>query len=377
MKLLLVYVWKHHNRMMETLQGLLEEYGMTVDVICIGDYSFTSRTNTFCFRVYNTFYKTIGHIPSARVRSKSYCIFRKWIWTLFFKSYDLIDFNANIYDYELFIKGCENYHIPFDITLWGSDTLRATKEDFIRKEHVFKYCRKIKGIPKLLNVVSKEYGTRYDHKFHVAHFGNTNFPVIDRITEKTMSEWTRNLGISKDNKITVVCGYNRMSTQQHFIMLEALKDLDEKQKKQILVVLPMNYGIIETEYIKKVKEFMSGIGIEYTIIEDFLSAEPLAVLRLKGDIVINAQITDAFCGALMESLYCEKIVMIADWLDYPEYNDNGVYLIKYSKDELKDKLQDVLINFNEYKMKTKGNKERLYQVSSWDNAKHEWYGAYM
>lgn len=377
MRLLLVYPWKHHHRMIETLQSLLEENGLTVDVFCIDDYSYTSRTNTFCFRVYKTFYKTIRHIPSSRVRTKIYPIFKKWIWPLYFKSYDLVEFHANIYEYDPFIKGCEKYRIPFDIILWGSDTLRATKEDFVRKEHVFRNCRKIIGIQKLLQVISKEYDSRYDDKFHVAHFGNSNFPVIDRISEKTISEWAQKLAISREDKMTVVCGYNRMSTQQHFIMLEALNALNKELKSKILVVLQMNYGCKEPQYIRKVKEYMVGIGIEYTILEDFLSAEPLAALRLAGDIVINAQTTDALCSSLPDSLYCEKIVMIADWLDYPEFDENGVFYIKYSKNNLKEKIEDVLTNYTEYKKKAEGNKERIYHVSSWNNTKLEWYKAYM
>ena len=87
------------------------------------------------------------------------------------------------------------------------------------------------------------------------------------------------------------------------------------------------------------------------------------------------QTTDAFCGALQDHLYCENVVIIADWLDYPEYDNNNVFYIKTSKEDLYNNILYSIEHYEELKEKTQSNKEKLKKLTSWSNVLPAWIEA--
>ena len=99
----------------------------------------------------------------------------------------------------------------------------------------------------------------------------------------------------------------------------------------------------------------------------------MASLRKQTDIAINTQTTDAFCAALKEHLYCDNIVIIADWLDYPVYDMNQIYYIKSSKENLTDNIKYAIDNYETLKVKAMENRYKLYRCTSWNAVIEGWY----
>ena len=54
-----------------------------------------------------------------------------------FKNYTLIDFHSYSVSYNNMMKKCVTNNISFDITLWGSDVMRASDHDMLIKEYGF------------------------------------------------------------------------------------------------------------------------------------------------------------------------------------------------------------------------------------------------
>ena len=159
------------------------------------------------------------------------------------------------------------------------------------------------------------------------------------------------------------------------MIIDSIKQLPLKLKDKIHIVVPMTYSA-NKGYIDSINTYLCSIGVSYKIITSFLSPKQLALLRQLSNIVINAQTTDAFCGALQEFLYCGNIVMIAEWLNYPLYDRNDVFYIKFSRENLTEKLKQIIENYTLFVNQTKDNQTKIYDIVSWNNVIPIWLKAY-
>ena len=146
-------------------------------------------------------------------------------------------------------------------------------------------------------------------------------------------------------------------------------------KDKIHIVVPMTYSA-NKNYIESINSYLSSIGVSYKILTTFLSPKQLALLRQVSNIVINAQTTDAFCGALQEFLYCGNIVLIAEWLNYPLYDRNDVFYVKFSRENLTVKLEHIIENKYIYTNRAKDNRMKIYNIVSWNSVIPTWINAY-
>src|SRR5690606_2459589 len=126
------------------------------------------------------------------------------------------------------------------------------------------------------------------------------------------------------DKLMVTCGYNGSKAQQHSIIINAIRGMDEGIKAKIFLVFPMTYGG-DLNYLKSIQASLNGLQIPYLLISKSLSDVDVAKLRIETDITINIQISDAFSASLQEHLFAQNLLLVGDWLPYQILTDNQVF----------------------------------------------------
>lgn len=374
MRVLLLYIYPNHKRTMETMSSLLREHGIYNDVICVRNFDWIHNSDLHIIPLFKKLSKLQNTFRPYRFREKYISFFNQNIMKLLFSFYDKVDIHAFRFENLFWTRKCIDWKIKYDITLWGSEVLRASEQELLDVEWGYREANSIRGIENMFHRLSKVFEHKYEDKMIKTYFGNTNYNVINNVSIEKAYDIAKTLGIKLPDKYTLTCGYNGHPQQQHSIIIEALQQLPETGKQKIHVVIPMTYGFDES-YYQEIKQKIDATGISYIILKRYLKPEELAALRITPDIVINTQTTDAFCGALQEHLYCKNIVIIGDWLEYPQYDDNDVFYIKASKDSLNRKIQYALDNIDLLKNKTFHNTPRLKNLTSWDTVMPTWVKA--
>lgn len=343
----------------------LKEYGVYADTICIANF-YTERNTNIKWPSYIEYgFKYVYNSREGIVRRVIRKVYRERLIQRLLYLYELVDFHAYYRIYNKYMRTCINKNVKFDITLWGSDIMRANEESKKLLRYGFKHCYRIKLSDNLHDVLQESYGTIYDEKCRIVYFGNSDLPVIDSLTDSEIEEIKQKLyGDTKGKKI-VVCGYNNIPFQNHENMIEALSKLSEEEKKAIHVVLPMTYGG-KKKYRNNIRSQIEEQLVSYTLLDTFLDTKEVAVIRKTADIVINVQDTDAIAGSLQDHLYCGNVCIFGEWLNYSPYTNNDIYYIKTSMDGIADHLKDVLHNYEKYQGLISGNHEKIKSLFSWE-----------
>lgn len=371
MKVLLCYQHVHHARMVRKLSDLLKENGVENDALCFCNYELIHNSNDLLVTFICSLFRFLNRINSKKIRNICQPIIPHILMRLLLKRYDKIDFQSYWGDNLNWSYTCYTWGIKYDITVWGSEVLRASDESLLMIEDGYKHANAIRAVDKILDRLSSVYQGRYNQKMIKAYFGNSNYDVIDALEKNKSFSLAQKLRIRVPGKLTVTCGYNGVKEQQHLLILDSISGLSQFHKDQIHLVIPMTYEL-DNEYLLVIKQKLDSIDVSYTILDSFLSTEELASLRKESDIVINAQTTDAFCGAIQDHLYCGCVLIIADWLDYPQYDNNDVYYIKTSRDKMTSDIEFAITNFDSLKEKTNSNVSKLRTLSSWDSVMKMW-----
>lgn len=354
----------------------MEHYAIYADALCLDKYQFMSTCH---IDIRTRFILWIGRMAK---KIHPYSI-QEWIinylernsFHYIFKNYDCIDLHSFMDYYQNIVSNCIANGHQYDITVWGSDVLRASDKNFMDREIGYKNCMHIKGFDKLLNVISFKYAHRYDEKLIPAYFGTSSFSMLDDVSEEERVQLSKNLDIYYPDKILVTCGYNASPSQQHSIIIDAVSKMSSDDKERIHVILPMTYDKAEPYYSETVS-LLDKANVAYTVLDHFLTKRELAALRIQSQVMIDVQITDSFNGALRATLYVENITLIADWLEYPPYDREKVYYISINESNLTSTLHSIVNNFEEYKQKCNGNKEKLKRLVSWEYCIKPWVDSY-
>ena len=203
MKILIIYPWIHHSRMIEELARRLSEEGIITDAICINDYELISNSKNIFLPFFCKIGRKLRKI-SEKSRNEIYSDWFEWhIITLLFRMYDVVDFHAYYNHYYKMINACIKNNIKYDITLWGSDVLRSSKDTFSQMEYGYKNAKHIKGNPNLLERVSIAYNGIYNDKFRETIFGNSNLTNIDSFPLNEFKQEINELIGNINNKIII------------------------------------------------------------------------------------------------------------------------------------------------------------------------------
>lgn len=280
------------------------------------------------------------------------------------ENYDLIDFHVFHNQYDAVINNFLDKKIV-KITNWGSDFYRADNSRREQQRRIYNKCNCIQLVTKAMKTDFLEYYHDFENKIKIANFGVFQFDLIDKVINRTYLSRFKNK--KTNGKLLVLCGHNGSKGQQHKTIIQALNSLNQLTKNRIYLVFPMTYGS-EKKYLKEIELELEKTNIPFMLLKDYLSDNEIAKLRLEMDLVINIQITDAFSGSLQEHLYAGNLLLVGDWLPYSLLDENQVFYKKCNLENLSNQIFDCIENFDLYKKMTVGNREKMYNISSWNVA---------
>ena len=386
--ILLVYPYPNQKKLVQSYISNIRKCGHKIEYVCIGNLDVSgvekfrispvmekhfSNAKRFVDQVENLS-KILrfkgGRKLSVKLRIYAYRKMAETILPLL-SQFDFVDFHAFEKTYDTLIRYCRNNYIPYDITFWGSDLMRASEKRIQDMVGGIEGARYLKMADSLKDVFVKKYGDVYDSKLKVVRLGNTNLDKIMEQDDVKTSIIKKNIYGEIEDKLIIILGYNASPYQNHSIMLDAIEKLDDDKKNNLLVVLPMTY-LGTSEYISFIRNRALKTGTPFILLDSFLSEEELIMLRKTADIVINIQDTDANSASLQDHLFCEELLLIGDWLNYIPYFQENVYYIRVNRENLKDKLSDAITNYKSLRDNCCGNREKIYRIGGWDNVIKAW-----
>ena len=282
--------------------------------------------------------------------------------------YDLVNIQL-LADYDAFYPFIMD-NTKVVVSYWGSDLLQASDKDLAKQKKWLKRSD-------IITVQSDELEKALIEKHKGLDIGNkvrkSLYPVNQDIF-KTISE---NLSKKQsDNKVMISIGYNASENQNHLRILDQIDGLSRDLKVGIRLYVHMSYGGSKA-YLKAVENKLAGINVAYELNTKFLTDSEMAMKRIASDVFIHLPTTDAFCAALSESLIAENIVITGDWLPYALYEKHNVYMEKVSDiNQLADRLEKVIQDFQEKKTQCKNNQNRVLEIVDQERSVDSWYNIF-
>ena len=236
-------------------------------------------------------------------------------------------------------------------SFWGSDLLRQT-EKYLKSEEM--YLRNYELISAdgytLKNAYERIYH-KLNVKFEMIPYGVSLISYIDKYSSD-VNACKKKFDFPLNKKIVAI-GYNAIKQQQHDKVMDALKNIADK------------------DYVPNLIKKIENSGFEYKIIKDYLSMDDLAKLRIATDIFINAQTTDAFANSFIENVYTKSIIINAKWLHYPELDMFPLYVNEFSDFNeipslLEKRIDDEKLEWN----------KKCIENRTWENCRKQWAKAY-
>lgn len=371
---LLIYQYYHHREMVEQLIRRVGEKGIRMDVLCWDNLHYSGlglKGLWGCCHSIITLCK--GGLISKVVRKLSG---RRIVKTII-NRYGLVDFHAFSECYLPLMKYCVKHRIQYDITLWGSDIMRANERSVKRKEFGFSFCRYIKASDNLQRVVTEKYQQRFDDKYRTVYFGSNGFEDIEGALKAFPDINSMKSAFIPEamGRIVMTCGYNGSPAQNHLRILNETEKLPTDILGRIFLLIPLTYGATES-YVRDVREALTKVGVPYALFTNRLSSDSIAIIRLVSDIVVNMQETDAFSASLREHLYCGNVLIVGDWLDYVQLDRRQVFYKRASFEGLVPSIIETVKNLDEYKRASASNRQKMIDLTSWDAVIGAWAESY-
>lgn len=255
------------------------------------------------------------------------------------------------------------------VSLWGSE--------FSGRRPIIAYLQKklyrgadIITLPtlELLERFNMHYKSQFRHKLRVGRFPS---PLSEKILSLNMTkeEAKRHFSIPEDH-ITVALGYNSQPGQQHFKILENLKNLPDN----VCLLVNTQFGG-DKRYREELKRRVKVSGIKHRFFEDYISDEEMAMLRKATDIMIQVQKADAFSASMQEILAVGNIVITGDWLPYKALED--AFMLKMPRVEaISSYLPYAIDHLPSLEERCKHNPEIIKKISNNDEIMNEWFKLY-
>ncbi len=259
-----------------------------------------------------------------------------------------------------------------NIYIGGSDFYRTSETGLNYKEKLVNLADWI-GTGNTETI--REFIKRYPHAQNKTVMANFGIPTLDYLVAndgKVKIERRRELGIPED-KIIIACGYNAGEAHQHLKIIRALEMVEEHEKDRIFLLFLMTYPKNRDEYIDEVVKEAIDAGFRCKVVTSFLSYEQMAQYEECLDVLISMQTTDQLSSTILENLYCGNIIVAGNWLPYGILSEMGLFFVSFGdEEELKDVIEDILFRKDEYLGYCKQNRDKVYDLSSWDNAVKLW-----
>lgn len=305
--------------------------------------------------------KLVASIPKNRT---TVFLLRKLLYNAILKSvqkdFDAIDVH---YFSDTYVRFLKKMGKPYKITTWGSDFYRESQKCLEKKRSVYLNAKNIQVETSTVMKDMVAYEPGLKEKIRICNFGVDILNEIDQLLSRGYSE--KLIKCPKDTTI-VTCGYNGTIAQQHLMILEQIKNLDDDIKRRIYLCIPATYGLTDS-YEADLEVKLKEIGVKYVIIKNRLSEIDLAKLRLETDVVINMQTSDSLSSSLLQHLYAGNVLLLGDWLPQDTYKEYGIHYRTVTENNLTETLAKVLRNLFLEKMEYKDNHDKIGTFATWDS----------
>ena len=261
------------------------------------------------------------------------------------------------------------------VTVWGDELLRHNKKALAKFEKYYSAADAITvATKKMYAAFLDAYGEKYAERLFINKFAIGLFERIDDVKSKhTRETLCRQFGIKDPNKYIVFVGHNGRSAQRHTEITKALQSLPREYVSKITLLYTMTYGVPSEAYIEEMITAAREIGCDFVVLREFMDEETAARLRCICDVLLHAQLTDAFSGSIQESLYSGSVILNGSWLPYEELPDYRECMVLYDDvSQLSQQLMAVLDQYDAYKDKFSANKEILRNLSSKEVTTRQW-----
>lgn len=208
------------------------------------------------------------------------------------------------------------------LSYWGGDIEDKSPSVVKLREKCFDYANAITvTVRETYNEFQRIYGDCFNEKLHICRFATEGLECIKKISvEKSREDCRKNYGV-KDGKVCVTVGYSAYAAQHQDKCLEIIASLPASIRDKMYVIVPMQYGRYDKEYIERVHNAAEICGTDCCILEEFVPFEISAQLAIATDIYLHLRDTDAFSNALKEHVFAGSRVIKGDWLKYPELDE--------------------------------------------------------
>lgn len=312
--------------------------------------------------------KTIGIFAKIpKIRSSLGC----YLWSRYivkkYGHFDLVHIHGICISRANIGKYLRKHAEKLVITVWGDELFRRSAKQLEQNKIYYDIADIITvSTGDMYNRFLEVYGSEYAEHVVKNKFAVGILDKID-IAKKQYSncELRESFGINNQDKKLIFIGHNGREAQRHFELTEAVSKLPEDLKKNIYLVYTMTYGVKNEKYLSELEELAKATGCEYIILTEFLNEERTAKLRAICDIMLHAQLTDAFSASICECLYAGAIVINGSWLAYNDLPDCHSRFVEYKDmQELPDRLISVLNDYELYRRRMDSNHQAVYNLCS-------------
>lgn len=261
-----------------------------------------------------------------------------------------------------------------NLNVGGSDFYRAGELERNFKRGLIEYADTITAeTVATIHDFETFYGNSIKNKLSLLPFGIEILELINKSECLPKKVIKQKYNIPFD-KIVVTCGHNASCEHQHAEIIDAINDLPEELKKQLICVFPMTYPQGQQEYIHKIEKKIKAIGQQHITLTKFMSFQEMAEYALISDVMIHVQSTDQLSSTMLEEMYAGSIVITGKWLPYQSLHEMGMFFLDIdSIVDLAVSLEDIILNLKRYKKNCIVNKEIIWEHSSWERLASRWH----
>lgn len=355
------------------LDGTNEIVLLQENPLFVGYREFYEKNNIHIEPLWNKKNNFIKKVPVVRsiLGAKLWCSYIKKKY----KHFDLIHVHGVNRSRGNIGKYLRNICDKLIVSVWGDEIFRNSPET-MKKHKVYYSCadRITMATKVMIDRFNSVYNNEFAAKVSMNKFAIGLFDKIDVVkNEFTRGQICEEFGIKHPEKTLVFVGHNGREAQRHTELTKELLNLPQELKDNIILIYTMTYGVRDNAYIEEMEAAAKQTGCEYVILRDFMNEETSAKLRSICDIMLHAQLTDAFSASIQESLYSGSIIINGSWLPYNELPNYKECVVEYDDiTQIGHVLQTVLENQELYKAKFKANRDILRQISSLEVTTEKW-----
>jgi hypothetical protein len=252
------------------------------------------------------------------------------------------------------------------ITLFGSEFYRSGKVVRFLQKKMLREATTITYANELLWNDVSEYFELDKSKGKQCLFGLSILDEIDRVTSDEDLGFRTKYQL-KESQLIVACGTNSSSNQALEEIITAVVPVKEKLNDVVLFFQFPDLAI--SKYAKQIIDQVKSSGINFVVLDDYLSDHELAIYRKAAFALIQVQNTDQLSGAMQEHLYAGSKVITGDWLPYAIFDEIG---IEYSKVKDRKEIGPLLIELLAKSNQENENCAKIGKLSKWSSVIGQW-----